>query len=106
MLAAITVVGFALLIGLSLGAVATAQRHAAWAADAAALAGAQVTLDGSGPPCARAAALAARNGGRLSACVVSDATVTVSVQVVLPGELGRFGPATGQARAGPAAPKE
>jgi secretion/DNA translocation related TadE-like protein len=106
MLSAVVVVVFALLAGLALGSLATAQRHAAWAADAAALAGAQVTLEGPGPACARAAALAARNGGRLSSCLVTDASVTVSVQVALPGRLARFGSATGRARAGPAAPKE
>jgi secretion/DNA translocation related TadE-like protein len=102
LVAAIVVVVAALSVGLALGGVATAERQAAGAADAAALAAAVATIEGPGAACGRAATLAALNQARLTSCDVSGAVVTVSVVVRLPALLARFGAATGRARAGPA----
>ena len=88
--------------GLS-GAV-LARHRAAAAADLAALAGADV-LTGRAPggACAVAAGVAAANGAWLGSCAADGADLLVSVLVLPPAPLAALGPATGRARAGPAA---
>lgn len=95
-----------ILSALAAGAVILGKAHvahgrAAAAADLAALAAAQVLLDGSGDPCARADAIAARNRARVDSCVIEGETVVVSASV--PVELGSLGvlTASARARAGP-----
>lgn len=81
---------------------ATVARHrAAAAADLAALGAAVHVPDGQSGACRIAAAIAARNGGRLRACRVAGEDV--EVQVVRPVHLGRLGlqQAVASARAGP-----
>lgn len=81
---------------------ATIARHrAAAAADLAALAAAVHVPDGQSGACRMAAAIAARNGGRLQTCRVAGEDV--EVQVVRPVHLGRLGvhQAVASARAGP-----
>ena len=70
----------ALLVVAPLVGVVGAERRAANAADAAALAAAD-TASGlaAGIPCATAATLAAADGGRLERCVQQHDTVTVTV---------------------------
>jgi len=86
----------------ALAAVAVARQRAASAADLSALAAAQVVLSGPDVACGRAAELAERVGGRLSACDVDGDVVAVVVQVRPPGVVGRLGVASARARAGPA----
>jgi secretion/DNA translocation related TadE-like protein len=97
---ALVVVTAAAAIGFG---VAVVDRHrAADAADAAALAVALHAVDGSTRACAAGASLAAANGGRLTRCGLDGSIATVLVALPLPGPLAILGPATGQARAGPA----
>jgi secretion/DNA translocation related TadE-like protein len=51
------------------------------AADFGALAGAAHVLEGESAACARASAIAATNGGRLTECTVDGLDVRVSVEV-------------------------
>lgn len=82
------------------GALVVRQRAEA-AADLAALAGAQALLSGS-PPCGRAGRVAVAGGARLVACDVAAGSVTVVVEVRVPGVLRRLDvpPARARARAG------
>lgn len=84
-----------------LGLAQTARHKANSAADLAALAAAQVLVDGTGSPCDVASDNAAANGARLASCAVDGEIVSVSVSVEV--HLGRFGlgTATATARAGP-----
>ena len=84
-----------------LGLAQTARHKANSAADLAALAAAQVLVDGTGSPCAVASGTAATNGARLASCAVAGEIVSVSISVDV--RLGRFGlgTATATARAGP-----
>jgi secretion/DNA translocation related TadE-like protein len=84
------------------GVAVVARHRAEAAADAAALAVALRATDGSFAACASGAALARANGGQLTSCDLLGAFAQVVVAVRLPGPLAKFGPATGQARAGPA----
>ena len=82
---------------IPLGAALTVRQQAAGAADAAALAAADVAVGlRAGSPCSAASSTAAANGAVVSACVVDGAVVTVSVQI-------RSGvlPVTAAATAGP-----
>lgn len=84
-----------------LGLAQSARHKANSAADLAALAAAQVLVDGTGPPCDVASSNAGANGARIAVCAVDGEVVTVSVIVDV--HLGRFGlgAATATARAGP-----
>ena len=85
---------------LALLATASLARHrAASAADAAALAAAAHILEPAPAACAAARRLAEANGAALAQCLVRGATVTVRTRLDPPGWLGRFGDATGVARA-------
>lgn len=76
-----------------------ARHEALVAADAAALAAADVALGVmAGVPCERAAAVAAASGAALTDCRLSG--LVVRVRVVVPAPLGAV---AGEARAGPAA---
>jgi secretion/DNA translocation related TadE-like protein len=99
---AMAVVTVAAAAAIGDGVAVVARHRAGAAADAAALAVALRAIDGSSAACASGAALARADGGRLTSCDLSGAFVQVVVAVRLPGPLARFGPATGQARAGPA----
>lgn len=87
----------------ALGAVAVARQRAASAADLSALAAAGAVLDGPAVACRRAAGLADRVGAELSSCTVHGDQVDVLVAVRPPGVVGRLGPASARARAGPVA---
>ncbi|MDQ1626309.1 MAG: hypothetical protein QOI54_53 [Actinomycetota bacterium] len=90
------------LAGLTRGAAVVARHRAESAADLAALAGARVQLAATGPPCARVAEVAARNGARLVACAArGDGSLSVVLEVPGPswGRL-RLPPARARARAG------
>ncbi len=93
----------ALVIAASgLGAAVVARHRAASSADLAALAAADRTLGRApGGPCDAAGRVARANGGLLVGCRVDpDASVTVRVQVGLPGPWRRLGVAQAQSRAG------
>lgn len=78
-----------------------ARHRANTAADLAALAAAQVLLDGTADPCAEAAQKASANSADLTSCEVDGENVTVVVSVAV--RLGRWGigHAKAAARAGP-----
>ncbi len=101
---AVALIGFLLLLGTALGAVAVmvvAHRTAQSAADLAALAGAQAA-DAGREPCVVAAGVAQRNGANLTSCVVDDADIRVQVTVTGPRLLGQTHDLDAEARAGPA----
>lgn len=87
-------------VAIGLGGALLARRHAADAADEAALAVAAHALAGPAA-CGYGAAIAGRDGARMGRCELADAIATVEVTVRLPGALARFGTADGRARAGP-----
>lgn len=84
-----------------IGKAHVAHRRAASAADLAALAAAQVLVDGSGDPCARATSVAGVNGAGVTACAIEGETVLITTSV--PVDLGGLGllDASASARAGP-----
>ena len=86
----------------SLAAVAVARQRAAGVADLAALAAAGRALDGSSVACDRAAALAGRNGGRLTSFPLDGEQAEVVAEVRPAGVLGGLGAASARASAGPA----
>jgi secretion/DNA translocation related TadE-like protein len=81
------------------GGVIVARHQARNAADAGALAGALVAVDGGEAACAAAGRLVAENGGRVEACNVDGPVVTVTVVVRARTGLA----AKASARAGPVA---
>lgn len=89
----------------AVGHVAWAHHRARTAADLAALAAADVARGlASGEPCAAARRVAEANGAQLKGCCPPSErgeVYDVRVEVALPAWLGRFGPVTGLARAGP-----
>ncbi len=90
---------------LGAGTVLLGTSRARTAADLAALAAASRLWDGPDRACQAAGRVAAANAARLGACrPADDGTVTVAVEVPLPGWLARVGPARAAARAGPAGP--
>ena len=89
---------------VAVGTVVVARHRADIAADAAALAAAGAVLDGQAAACTAAAAIARLDGALLTRCGLDGAGAQVEVRLSLPGGLGRFGTAVGQARAGPAPP--
>ena len=95
---AIVGVAAAMTVGLaSVGAAATFAQRLAGAADAAALAAADTAAGVvSGDPCDRAGSVAVTAGAVVTACAVTDLTVTVTVSA----PFGQF-VATASARAGP-----
>jgi len=81
--------------------VLSAKRVAGGAADAAALAAADAAIGlVAGPPCTRAAEVAAANGATLSACQADGAVVTVRVTVEVAGlaiaSMATAGPSPGR----------
>jgi secretion/DNA translocation related TadE-like protein len=88
-------------VALAVGVVASRRQQANAAADLAALAAAGETSGDLRIACARAAAVADANGGRLDACRAGDDSVEVAASVGLPGALAGFGPVRARARAGP-----
>jgi secretion/DNA translocation related TadE-like protein len=100
-----SLVVIAVTVVLALVATAALVRHrAATAADAAALAAAARLLEPPTVACAAARHLAEANAARLARCVVGGDAVTVTTRSTPTGWLGRFGSATGVARAGTAEP--
>lgn len=96
--------GLVVLVGLllaGLGAVAVTRHRAASAADLAALAAADVALQGPDAACAAAARVAERGATVLTACRLGDDVVEVVVVLRPGGVLGRLGEARAVARAGP-----
>lgn len=89
------------LVAVAVAALVGARHRAETAADLGALAGAVAARDGS-DACAAAARVSAANDGLLTACVVADRTVEVTVTVTTGQLLGRTWEVTGAARAGPA----
>lgn len=89
----------------AVGHVAWAHHRARTAADLAALAAADVARGlASGEPCAAARRVAEANGARFKGCCPPSErgeVYDVRVEADLPAWLGRFGPVTGLARAGP-----
>jgi len=94
-------IGLATTAGVVHGGAVVARHRAEVAADLAALAGAVQVSVGEDGPCATAARIAGRNGGRLTACAVAGDDVEVVVTRRL--TLGRLGSRTAiaRARAGP-----
>lgn len=89
------------LVAASVAAAVVARHQAQTAADLGALAGAARVVHGPAVACARAAELVAANQGRLTGCVVSGLTVTVTVEVTPPAGAVLPRPAVATARAGP-----
>jgi len=94
--AGLVVVAFGL-TGALAGAAATARHRAQAAADLGALAGARYAVDGEPTACARAAAIVAANGARMTGCRLDGVDLVVTAAVPLAG----VGTASGVARAGP-----
>lgn len=94
----ITVVALA---GAALGAAQVTTHRAQTAADMGALAGAARAAHGRSAACARAAELAAANGGRLARCDLAGLELTVTVAVDRPAVLGPGPAVRASARAGP-----
>jgi secretion/DNA translocation related TadE-like protein len=96
--------GLVVLVALllaGLGAVAVTRHRAASAADLAALAAADVALQGPEVACAAAARAAQRGATALTACRLDGDIVEVVVVLRPGGVLGRLGEARAVARAGP-----
>jgi secretion/DNA translocation related TadE-like protein len=92
------------LAAAAIGAARVARHQAQVAADLGALAGAARVLEGQDAACARSAAFAAENGGRLRSCLLDGLDLQISVEVavpVLPALPGPERTATASARAGP-----
>jgi secretion/DNA translocation related TadE-like protein len=95
--------GVLVLVGAALGVageLVVAHRRAQAAADLAALAGAQALARGA-DGCARAAEVAAADGGTLTACLPAGTEVRVTVAVTGPRGLGQDADLSASARAGP-----
>jgi secretion/DNA translocation related TadE-like protein len=87
--------------GAAIGAARVGRHQARLAADAGALAGAVLAVEGRQAACDRAAQLVAANGGRLVECLVQSLDIVVRAEVTvtpLPGLVRRV---TAAARAGP-----
>jgi secretion/DNA translocation related TadE-like protein len=96
--------GVLVLLGAALAvvtALVAAHRAAQSAADLAALAGARGVGSGS-DGCASATQVAAANGARVTACVVTGRVVDIEVEVPGPHWLGQTADLTARSRAGPA----
>ncbi|WP_151083681.1 Rv3654c family TadE-like protein [Nocardioides cynanchi] len=92
-----------LLVGGALGVVAAmvhAHRVAQAGADLAALSAARALALGA-DPCRAAALVAAADGVRVTSCLVSGTTVTLTVTAPGPHWLGQTSDLTARARAGP-----
>lgn len=91
------------LVGVDLAS-AVRSRHVAEAtADLAALAAAGRSVEGDGPACAQARAVAQRSGAAVSACHLDGWDALVEVEVGRAWSMLAGEPARGRARAGPAA---
>lgn len=89
-------------LAMWLGAAVTTRHRASAAADLGALAAASHATSGGRHACARAGWVVERMGGRLTSCRLAGLDALVEVALEPSGVLGRFGPATARARAGPA----
>ncbi len=99
----ITVLGLLTVFALTCAGVAgivVTHRKAQAAADLGSLAAATAIQAGRAP-CAAAAVLARRNGGRLVGCAVRGEVVTVRVEAATPRLLGVVRHTSASARAGP-----
>ncbi len=92
------------LASAAVGAAIVARHRAQSAADLAALGGAVVAIQGTGPACGRAASLVAANGGRLVSCRLDGLDVIVTAEVTPAGVAAFAGAARASARAGPVSP--
>lgn len=90
------------LFGAAVGAARVARHQARVAADLGALAGAARALDGQGVACTRAGDIAARNGGRVTGCVLDGLDLILTVEVAVEPLPGWSRIAVAIARAGPA----
>ncbi|MFG1998413.1 Rv3654c family TadE-like protein [Spirillospora sp. NPDC048911] len=96
------VVWVAAVAAMTVGSVRAARHRADAAADLAALAGAARLAEGRAAACQAAELIAARSGGRLSACEVRGRIVEISVTIVLNVPIARSGlRVSSRARAGP-----
>ncbi|HEX6755801.1 MAG TPA: Rv3654c family TadE-like protein [Mycobacteriales bacterium] len=97
----LVLIGLVTLVGVVRGTAVVGRHGAEVAADLAALAGATALSASEPDACAQAAAYAARNGARLTGCVVDGDDV--EVEVSRPVRFGRLGArlASARARAGP-----
>jgi secretion/DNA translocation related TadE-like protein len=84
------------------GVAILARHRADAAADAVALTVALHAVEGQPAACRAGVGVAGLNAAALTRCTLSGPTARVSVVVRLPGFLSALGPATAQARAGPA----
>ncbi len=101
--AAVGLLGLVLVVTalcLACGHVAVAAHRSAAAADLAAIAGAQALRVGD-DACAAVEQTAARNGARVTQCVVDGADVRVTVEVHTPEMVGLVWAPASTARAGP-----
>jgi len=89
---------------VAVASAAVARHRAGQAADSAALAAATRALSGEDAACEAAGELAQASGAVLLTCRLELDRADVLVEVHPEGWLGRFGTATGRARAGPGAP--
>lgn len=99
---AIAVVCVAAGVAVSLGVVTLERHRAAAAADAVALKVAMMAVEGPAAACRTGAAIGRLDGAVVTECRLSGSIASVEVTIRLPGPFGRFGVATGRARAGPA----
>jgi secretion/DNA translocation related TadE-like protein len=98
--------GLLVLVGLlltALAAVAVTRHRAASTADLAALAAADLVLEGPDVACSAAARVTVRDRAELSSCHLEGDVVEVAVALRPGGVLGTFGAARAVARAGPSA---
>jgi len=101
-LTAVMVVALTCLVVVGSGAAMLARARAAAAADSAALAAAADAQLAPAQACARAAAMAGRNGARLTSCRLVGPSALVGVAMSPPDWLRWAGVARLDARAGPA----
>ena len=87
--------------GAAVGTARVARHQARNAADFAALAGAQRTIEGAVVACAEASRYASANAARMTSCTVSGLEMVVRVEVAVRPLPGMSGVAVAAARAGP-----
>ncbi|MFC3382813.1 Rv3654c family TadE-like protein [Couchioplanes azureus] len=87
--------------GAAVGAARVGRHEARTAADLGALAGAMRAVEGRQAACARAAEIAAANGGRLTSCRLDGFDVVIEVETVVTPLPGLTTHASAAARAGP-----
>jgi secretion/DNA translocation related TadE-like protein len=102
-LALVTLLATVTVAVLAAGQAIVARHRADSAADLVALSAAGSAIGGQTHACAVAVRAARANDATVARCRLSGLTVEVEVAVDLDGLLGMLPPATGRARAGPAA---